>query len=140
MNHKRILALAGAALLASGLFARADNVITNYFPGYVSITNGWATVEDTGLTPGTAYVAIPLTALPQATAAAVEADGETSDVRVLLYAVNEQAATVYLSTVASNRPAYTVISKSASMSGVNDYNVTHQVQTKWTLSATLTPK
>ena len=115
--------------------------ITNYFAGYVAVTSGWQTVSESGLSTNTAYVCIPLSSLPALTAAQAAAAGTGSDVRMLLYAVNDQAYTVYTATASTNRPANASISRSSSSASITNYATTHSLRTTWTLTTpTITPE
>jgi len=105
----------------------------------VAVTSGWTTAENSGLATNTAYVCIPLSSLPALTAAAAAASGTNSDIRALLYAINDQAATAYDATVSTNRPTNMDVTKTATLIG-SDYDVTHKMRTRWTLTATLAPK
>jgi hypothetical protein len=129
----KTLHLAALAIFAAvAVQAASITTITNTFPGYAFATNGWTASAD--------GVFIPLAALPALTASNAVASGTGSDIRVLLYAINDQAYTVYTATVSTNRPSNTTISRNITVSGTSDYNASHALQTKWTFSATLTPQ
>lgn len=115
-------------------------VISNYFPGYVAITSGWSTAENSGLVAGTAYVAIPISSLPLLTESNAVAGGSASDIRRLVYGVNEQVAQVYLGMATTNRPTDMVASTAGNQSGANIWSATHQIQTKGNMTLTLTPR
>ena len=138
----KTLTLAICIVLAAMIGRTAPiTVITNYFTGYVAVTSGWATVSDSGLAAGTAYVCIPLSALPALTASNAVASGTGSDVRALLYAINDQAYTVYTATTATNRPANAEISKVSAVYSASELMIQHSLKTRLTLVTTsITPE
>ena len=141
MKTLRIAAL--AILAALSIQAAPITVITNYFPGYVCITQGWQTVEESGLSTNTAYVCIPLSTMPALAASNAVASGAGSDVRMLLYAFNDAANTSYQATVAANRPANTTITRATISTTATGYSIGHSIISKWTFpttSAYLTPE
>jgi hypothetical protein len=139
MKTIRITAL--AIFAAISIQAAPITVITNYFAGYVFVTNGWTTAEDSGLSTNTAYVAIPLASLPALTASAAVADGTNSDIRILLYAINDQAYTAYSALDDTNKPVNAAVSRISTSSSTTSYQTTHTLKTKWTASqAVLTPE
>jgi len=143
ITMKRLALAAALAIMATASRAAPITVITNYFAGYVSVTNGWATVADSGLAAGTAYVCIPLASLPALTASNAVANGTASDVRILMYAINDQAATAFTATATTNRPANTTITKSTVSTASTGYTIAHSVISKWTwpqAGAVLTPE
>jgi len=143
MNHMRPIRLALLAAIALTACAKAEpiTVITNYFPGYVLITNGWTTAEETGLSNGVAYVAIPLSAIANATEAALVASGAGSDVRVLLWGIFDSGYEAYTALDSTNRPVNSVLSKTTASSGTTSYQTTHSLRTRFTLSTpVLTPE
>ena len=147
---KRTAALAAIlAAVAVAIPARADPilVITNYLPGYVAVTSDWSTVENSGLAAGTAYVCIPLASLTNTTpaqmltAANCVATGAASDIRALLFAVNDTAYTAYAAMASTNQPANATLTRVSTSSSTTSYQTTHTLKTKLTLStAVLTPE
>jgi hypothetical protein len=131
ITMKTIVLLATIAMLALASRSAPITVITNYFAGYVCVTNGWATVGDSGLTPGTAYACIPFASLPAAAAPALVATGTNSDIRVLLYAINDAAYVTYENLATTNRPANALFTRSTTPVGTTAYRVLHGVSTKW---------
>ena len=132
-----------AIFAALSIQAAPITTITNYFAGYVFVTNGWSTAEDSGLSNGTAYIAIPLASLPALAASNAVASGAGSDVRMLLYAFNDAANTSYQATVATNRPANTTITRATISTTATGYSIGHSIISKWTFpttSAYLTPE
>ena len=144
MKTLRIAAL--AIIAAVTIRAAPITVITNFFPGYVAVTSGWSTVENSGLVAGTAYVCIPLASLtnstpPILTTANCAATGTVSDIRALMYAVNDIAYTAYDGTTETNQPVNAVLSRVSTSSSTTSYQTTHALKTKWTASAAvLTPE
>jgi hypothetical protein len=140
----KTIRLAIIAAVAVSLTARAApiTVITNYFPGYVSVTQNWSTAANSGLVAGTPYVCIPLAQLTNnLTAANVVATGAASDVRKLMYAINDRAYTSYTALAVTNRPASAQIVRTTSSTSTTGYSTTHSLRTSWTLStAVLTPE
>lgn len=134
-------AIAALLMLVAAVTAEPITVITNYFPGYICTTSGWQTVSESGLSTNVVYACFPISALPAATAAALAPTGTASDVRILLYAINDAAYTNYTALASTNRPANMTLGKNAAGIGITGYTVIHSLQTKWTLqSAVLTPE
>lgn len=141
MKTLKLAALAIFAALA--VQAAAINATTNYLTGYVSVTQGWSTAENSGLVVGTAYVCIPFATLtnssmPVLTAANASHTGTVSDVRALLFSINDKAYTTYAATASTNRPENATVSRNITVSETY-FNASHALQTKWTFNATLTP-
>jgi hypothetical protein len=119
--------LATLATLAIALTATAgDNVITNYFPGYVYVPTSMTNAGDTGLTVSNAYLCIPASLL---SITATEAATATGDVRAVVYAFNQQ---FYTARQASTNQTVTTITRgttyAASGTNVNE-TVTHIIRT-----------
>ena len=125
-----------SCLLPPSSRAASTTTITNYYPGYVLVTQNWD-LAASGLSTSTAYACIPLTAIPAATAAALAPTGTTSDVRILLYAIQDAAYTNYFNTVSTNRPDNTEISKDVLIQGTT-YRIKHTLETVWSFTAILT--
>lgn len=132
----KTLHLAALAIFAAvSIQAAAINVITNYFPGYVFATNGWTASVDGVFIP---FSVLTNGTMPVLTAANSVADGAASDVRALLFAINDQAYTVYNATTSTNRPENTTVSRNVTISE-SYFNASHALQTRWTFRATLSP-
>ena len=132
---KTIIIAALIAISAAVSQAAAINVITNYFPGYVFATNGWTASADGVFIP---FSVLTNSTMPVLTAANSVADGTNSDVRALLFAINDKAYTVYNATTSTNRPENTTISRNLTVSE-SYFNASHALQTRWTFRATLSP-
>ena len=122
-----IATLATLAVLFAALTATAgDNVITNYFPGYVYVPATSTNSGTTGLTVSNAYVCIPAALL---SLSATEAATATGDVRAVVYAVNQQ---FYVAREAKTNQTATTITRgttyAASGTNVNE-TVTHILRT-----------
>lgn len=142
MKTTRLVTLCAILALAAGI-ARADaiTVITNYFPGYVAVTSGWETVENSGLSTNTAYVCIPLATLSALSATQAEASSTNSDVRALMYAINDQMYTAYAATASTNRPANAEVAKASAIYSATELLVQHTLKTRLTLVTTsITPE
>ena len=119
--------LATLAILFAALTARgADNVITNYFPGYVYVPTSMTNAGDTGLTVSNAYICFPAALL---TITATEAATATGDVRAVVYDVVQQ---FYTAREAKTNQTATTITRgttyAASGTNVNE-TVTHIIRT-----------
>lgn len=122
-------------LVATAAATAPVTCITNYFAGYVAVTQGWTTAENSGLSNGTAYVAIPVASLPAATAAALVADGTASDVRVLMYAICDQAVTGY-DVLGTNAPANAEFTKGTQVKSATQLEIKHTIRTQVTIGST----
>ena len=132
----KTLHVATLAIFAAVVCQAAQvTVITNYFAGYVCVTQGWTTAENSGLSNGTAYVAIPVASLPAATAAALAADGTNSDVRMLLYAICDAAVTGY-DALGTNAPANAEFTKGTQVKSATQLEIKHTVRTQVTIGTT----
>jgi hypothetical protein len=98
-------------------------VITNYFPGYVLATNGWTAAAD--------GVFIPLSILTNATTANCAADGAGSDVRVLMYAINDRAVAGY-DAMGTNAPANAEFEMGITIKSTTEFETKHTVRTQRT--------
>jgi hypothetical protein len=119
--------LATLALLFAALTAQAgDNVISNYFAGYVYVPASMTNAGNTGLTVSNAYICIPAALL---SLSATEAATATGDVRAVVYAVNQQ---FYTAREAKTNQTATTITRgttyAASGTNVNE-TVTHIIRT-----------
>ena len=145
MNYMTTIRLSIIAAIALTASVRAEpiTVITNYFPGYVLVTNGWTTAEESGLSNGIAYVAIPLSVVTNATVGgfryaipdtALVADGAASDIRLLLYGINDAAYTAYDATASTNRPSNATLIKVSNSTSITAFETMHALKSQWTLS------
>ena len=119
--------IATLAILAIALTATAgDNVISNYFPGYVYVPATSTNSGTTGLTVSNAYVCIPAALL---SLSATEAATATGDVRAVVYSLNQQ---FYAAREAKTNQTVTTITRgttyAASGTNVNE-TVTHILRT-----------
>ena len=119
--------LATLAVLFAALTATAgDNVISNYFPGYVYVPDSMTNAGDTGLIVSNAYICFPAALL---TITATEAATSTGDVRAVVYDVVQQ---FYTARAAITNPTATTITRgttyAASGTNVNE-TVTHIIRT-----------
>jgi hypothetical protein len=129
-----ILVTIAAALLATQARA-ADNVTTNYFPGYtyVAAAEGTNTVEDIGLATNTAYVCFPLATLTGLTE--TQASSATGDVRAVVFSFLQ---TFYTARAASTNATPTTITRAEAYtaSGTNIIeSIVHSVKSLRTISA-----
>lgn len=113
----------------------SPNAITNWLPGYVCVTQNWATAAEAGLDTNEVYACIPLSALPNATAAQIGADG-TGDVRRLIFTFNEGVYTNWSMAASTNRPANATFYRSETLSD-RVYIIRHQFDTTWGFTPTL---
>ena len=124
---KTTAAIIVAAIILTGAPARAgDNVITNYFPGYVYVPAAFTNAGTTGLTVSNAYLCIPAALLD---VTATEAATATGDVRAVVYAFNQQ---FYTARQASTNQTVTTITRGTAYaaSGTNVLEtVTHIIRT-----------
>jgi hypothetical protein len=119
--------LATLAILFAAMTAPAgDNVITNYFPGYVYVPDSMTNAGDTGLIVSNAYICFPAALL---TITATEAATATGDVRAVVYDVVQQ---FYTAREANTNQTATSITRgttyAASGTNVNE-TVTHIIRT-----------
>ena len=119
--------IATLAILFATLTAQAgDNVITNYFPGYVYVPDSMTNAGDTGLSVSNAYICFPAALL---TITATEAATATGDVRAVVYDVVQQ---FYTAREAKTNQTATTITRgttyAASGTNVNE-TVTHIIRT-----------
>jgi len=136
MNRKcTILAVYFAMGIAVGFALASPNAITNWLPGYVCVTQGWDSVESSGLNTNQVYACIPLSALPLATATQIGADG-TGDVRRLIFTFNEGIYTNWSTAAATNRPANASFYRSEVLQD-RQYIIRHQFDTTWSFTPTL---
>jgi hypothetical protein len=119
--------IVAAAIIVTGAPARGgDNVITNYFPGYVYVPASSTNSGTTGLTVSNAYLCIPAALL---SVTATEAATATGDVRAVVYALNQQ---FYTARQASTNQTVTTITRGTAYaaSGTNVLEtVTHIIRT-----------
>jgi hypothetical protein len=124
---KTTAAIIVAAIILTGAAARAgDNVISNYYPGYVYVPATCTNAGTTGLTVSNAYLCIPATLLD---VTATEAATATGDVRAVVYGFNQQ---FYTARQASSNQTVTTITRGAAYaaSGTNVLEtVTHIIRT-----------
>jgi hypothetical protein len=122
---KTAVAFFFAVLLACASLA-GDNVITNYFPGYVYVPNTFTNAGSTGLTVSNAYLCIPASLL---SVTATEAATATGDVRAVVYGFNQR---FYTAREAKTNQTVTTITRgttyAASGTNVNE-TVTHIIRT-----------
>lgn len=116
-------AIIAVLLCASTLaFGAPDTTITNYFPGYILVTNGFADAGDTGLTVSNAYAAFLISDIDRLTEAQAAKDGAGSSVSDLIRAIVKEAYDQIQATDSTNRPTKLEINKSISTSsGTADY-------------------
>jgi hypothetical protein len=119
--------LAILAILAIALTATAgDNVISNYYPGYVYVPASMTNAGNTGLTVSNAYICIPAALL---SLSATEAATATGDVRAVVYSLNQR---FYVAREAKTNQTATTIARgttyAASGTNVNE-TVTHILRT-----------
>ena len=85
-----ILALI-AAMTVGAQAANTNDQINAYISGYVLVTNGFADAGDTGLTPGTAYAAIPIASISYLSETVAQASGTNSSYRTFLFSLFKTA-------------------------------------------------
>ena len=93
-----------ASLAAAPLVAGTNDVITNYFAGYIYVPASMTNAGDTGLTVSNAYLCIPGSLLG---VTATEAATATGDVRAVMYSINQQYQAAWAAKSAGNRSAST---------------------------------
>ncbi len=121
-----IAILTAIATIASLPAHAGDNVISNYFPGYVYVPASSTNSGTTGLTVSNAYLCIPAALL---SVTATEAATATGDVRAVVYAFNQQ---FYTARQASTNQTVTTITRGTAYaaSGTNVLEtVTHIIRT-----------
>ena len=133
---KRTVAI--LALLTAALCARAaDNVTTNYFPGYQYIPGTNTDVGTTAIATGTAYVVFPLAGLTDLTEA--QASETAGDVRAVMYGILQTYYAAY--TASTNKSQSTAtLTQGYSTSTTNVYlDTTHSILTRKILGAGALP-
>jgi hypothetical protein len=130
------LILAIAAVPVAG--RAADEVITNYFAGYVFVPATSTNSGTTGLTVSNAYLCFPLSIL-SANVSTSQAATAAGDVRAVMYALNQE---FYASRSLSTNKSASVIARAAdyTTSGTNVLEtVTHVLKTIRQLTAAALP-
>ena len=122
---RKSLAILALAILATTGRA-ADEVITNYFAGYIYVPTTMTNAGNTGLTVSNAYICFPAALL---SLSATEAATATGDVRAVMYAINQQ---FYTTREAKTNKSATAITRGVTyaQSGTNvNETVTHVIRT-----------
>jgi hypothetical protein len=131
---KRLLFTVHCLLFTVHCSLASPNAVTNYIPGIVVTTQGWDSVESSGLDTNLQYLCIPVASLPSATAAQLGGDG-TGDVRRLIYAINDITYTNYVAS--TNRPANWILEKTTLLQS-QQYRIRHQADTWFSFTPILT--
>ena len=108
----------------------ADEVITNYFAGYVFIPASFTNAGDTGLSVSNAYLCIPHSIL-SANITTTQAATATGDVRAVMYSINQEFYESYIAKASTNRSASIpdrTASYAASGTNINE-TVYHAIKT-----------
>ena len=126
-----------AFLLLSLPALGADNVPTNYLPGYVYCTATNAGAVEIGLVTNTAYVAIPLASFAELTAG--QANASTGDVRAVVFGFTRCFYTNY--TANTNKTPTTISQSSAfsESSGNVTERITHVIQSLRAVGSSVFP-
>ena len=122
---KRAIAILAIAILATTSRA-ADEVITNYFAGYVYVPASMTNAGDTGLPVSNAFICFPAALL---SLSATEAATATGDVRAIMYSINQH---FYATREAKTNKSATAITRGVTYapSGTNvNETVTHVIRT-----------
>ena len=125
---KTLAILLLTALAAAPLVAGTNDVITNYFAGYVYVPASTTNAGSTGLTVSHAYLCVPAALLG---VTATQGATATGDVRAVMYSINQQYQTAWAAKAAGARSATTPTrgtTYAASGTGVVE-TVTHILKT-----------
>jgi len=121
---------------ATGVFAAADTTITNYFSGYLLVTNTCADAGTTGLTTGETYACFLVSDIDFLTDAQAHHTNSTSSINDLIRGITEEAYTTIAATTSTNRPTKMQINKSVkTSSGTADFTETLRIDTEVTITS-----
>ena len=119
---KKYAAIVVAIMIAAVVHAGPSTVITNYYPSYISV-GADGTFPDTGssgLTSGKVYACFCLDDFSTIATNEVSGTNATSDIRQILYGLDDVFYTAVQELTSTNRPAQYTVKKSAATTGTTN--------------------
>ena len=111
-----------AIMIAAVVHAGPSTAITNYFPSYVSVgaDGTFPNIGTTGLTTGKVYACFCLDDFSSIATNEVSDTNATSDVREILYGIDDVFYTAVQILTSTNRPTQYTVKKSAATTGTTN--------------------